>query len=82
MQQNDNANYQLSILVRSAIQKYFANLDGTNANNIYALVIEQVERPLIETVMEHADHNQSKAAEWLGISRNTLRKLLAKYGFI
>jgi Fis family transcriptional regulator len=75
----ETSSAQLGSLVRNAINKYFANLDGMNAANIYSLVIAEIERPLLETVMEHANNNQSKAAKWLGISRNTLRKLLAKY---
>ena len=75
----ETQNAQLSSLVRNAIKKYFANLDGTHANNIYSLVLAEIERPMLETVMQHAGNNQSKAAKWLGLSRNTLRKLLSKY---
>lgn len=70
---------QLSLSVKNAIQKYFATLEGTDPNNIYALMLTQVERPLLETIMQFANKNQCKAADWLGISRNTLRKLLLKY---
>lgn len=66
--------------IKQAIAQYFINLDGAEANNIYALVITQVERPLLSVVMEQAKNNQSKAAKWLGLSRNTLRKLLEKHG--
>jgi Fis family transcriptional regulator len=38
-----------------------------------------VERPLLDVVMQHAEGNQSKAAEWLGINRNTLRRKLADH---
>jgi len=79
MQNAESNSEQLGQLVREAITEYFCNLDGTNARNIYSLVINQIERPLLETVMQHANNNQSKAAQWLGISRNTLRKLIAKY---
>lgn len=65
--------------VKTAVANYFLNLDGEAAYNIYALVLAQVEQPLLEIVMQQANGNQSKAAEWLGLSRNTLRKLLAKY---
>jgi Fis family transcriptional regulator len=41
-----------------------------------------VERPLLEVVMRHADHNQSKAAQWLGLNRNTLRKKLLDHKLI
>ncbi|HSX19705.1 MAG TPA: helix-turn-helix domain-containing protein [Gammaproteobacteria bacterium] len=69
----------LNVAVRHAMQQYFAALDGMQANNLYDLVLAQIEKPLLESVMQHAKQNQSKAASWLGLSRNTLRKLLAKY---
>lgn len=65
--------------VKLAIMQYFAHLDGADASNIYELVLTQVERPLLESVMAQANNNQSKAARWLGLSRNTLRMLLEKY---
>lgn len=68
--------------IQQAISQYFINLEGAQANNIYDLVINQVERPLLATVMQHANNNQSKAAQWLGISRNTLRKLLEKHNLL
>ncbi len=69
----------LQTAIKHAITQYFVHLDGSDANNIYDLVLSQIERPLIEIVMQHANNNQSKAAQWLGLSRNTLRKLLEKY---
>lgn len=79
MQLDESLNNQLGACVRAAIQQYFATLEGTDPSNIYSLVLTEVERPLLETVMHFAKKNQSKAADWLGISRNTLRKLLSKY---
>ena len=35
--------------------------------------------PLLDVVMSHADNNQSRAAEWLGLNRNTLRKKLVEH---
>ena len=40
------------------------------------------ERPRYETVMKHAEGNQSRAAEWLGINRNTLRRKLVEHKLI
>ena len=42
--------------------------------DLHAVVISQVEKPLIELVLDHTRGNQLKAAEILGINRNTLRK--------
>lgn len=66
--------------VRQSLAAYFADLDGTEAQNLYPLVIGEIEKPLLETVMHQARGNQSRAARMLGINRNTLRKKLAKYG--
>ena len=38
------------------------------------MVLREVERPLLEVVMQQTNGNQSRAAEVLGINRNTLRK--------
>ena len=65
--------------VRDALAHYFDQLDGTAPNDLHQLVMQQVEQPLLETVMSHTGGNQSKAASVLGISRSTLRKKLAMY---
>ena len=65
--------------VRDALAYYFDQLDGTAPNDLHQLVIQQVEHPLFEVVMEYTGGNQSKAAMLLGISRSTLRKKLALY---
>ena len=65
--------------VRDALAHYFEQLDGTAPNDLYQLVMQQVEQPLFEVAMQHTGGNQSKAAGLLGISRSTLRKKLALY---
>jgi Fis family transcriptional regulator len=65
--------------VSDAMQRYFKNLDGHGANNLYRLVMNEVEAPLLESVMKHTGGNQSQAASLLGISRSTLRKKLSQY---
>jgi Fis family transcriptional regulator len=40
------------------------------------------ERPLLDVVLRHAEGNQSRAAEWLGINRNTLRRKLLDHKLI
>ncbi|MEJ2611182.1 MAG: DNA-binding transcriptional regulator Fis [Candidatus Thiodiazotropha sp.] len=65
--------------VSNAMQLYFQNLDGHGANNLYRMVMNEVEAPLLESVMKHAGGNQTLAATILGISRSTLRKKLSQY---
>ena len=69
----------LSDLVRDSLENYFDQLNGTAPNELYQLVISQVEQPLFESVMRHTGGNQTRAASLLGISRATLRKKLALY---
>ena len=64
--------------IRSTLESYFKDLRGTEPSEMYDMIISVVEKPMLEVVMQHAEQNQSKVAEWLGINRNTLRrKLLA-----
>jgi len=70
---------ELSACVRKAVQEYFKHLDGEKPGTIYDMVLAFVEKPLIETVLQHAEGNQTHAAELLGINRNTLRKKMQIY---
>ena len=65
--------------VSDAMTLYFQNLNGHGANNLYRLVMNEVEAPLLESVMKHTGGNQTLAASLLGISRSTLRKKLSQY---
>lgn len=69
----------LSICVRNAMRYYLRNLDGYEVNDLHQMVIEEVERPLIETVLNYTKGNQTQAARLLGLSRSTLRKKMAHY---
>jgi Fis family transcriptional regulator len=62
--------------VRSALRYYLKNMDGHQVDGLYRMVLDEVERPLIETVLESANNNQTVAARMLGMSRGTLRKKL------
>ena len=63
--------------VRESLHSYFRDLGGETPDGMYDMLVRVVEKPLLEVVMEEASHNQSRAAEWLGLNRNTLRKKLA-----
>lgn len=65
--------------VKNALRNYFSQLGDHAPTNLYDLVLEEIEIPLLEMVMEHVKHNQCKAAILLGLSRGTLRKKLKIY---
>jgi Fis family transcriptional regulator len=71
---------ELSSTVRKMMKQYFKDLDGEKTCGIYNMVVNCVEKPLLEVVMNHAQGNQTRAAELLGINRNTLRKKLQEHG--
>ncbi len=68
--------------VRNSLEVYFRDLRGTEPDSMHDMLVRAVEKPLLEVVMEHADNNQSKAAQWLGLNRNTLRKKLLEHKLI
>ena len=68
--------------IRAALEQYFEDLRGTEPHAVHEMIISAVEKPMLEVVMRHAEGNQSKAAEWLGINRNTLRRKLRDHRLI
>ena len=68
--------------VRDNLEAYFRDLRGTEPGALYDMVVRAVEKPLLDVVMQHAGQNQSRAAEWLGMNRNTLRKKLVEHQLI
>jgi Fis family transcriptional regulator len=66
----------IAACVRSSMEKYFHDLNGEKVTGVYEMVLHEMEKPLLEIVMKHAKSNQCKAADILGINRNTLRKKL------
>ena len=71
---------ELSTTVRKVMRQYFKDLDGEKASGIYDMVVLAVEKPMLEVVMLQAQGNQTRAAELLGMNRNTLRKKLQQHG--
>lgn len=65
--------------VRNSLEGYFKDLRGTEPHGLHDMMLRIVEKPLLEVVMQQAEHNQSRAAEWLGLNRNTLRKKLVDH---
>lgn len=76
---SDQADNDLAACVHKALDEYFKDLDGQPPHAVYDMVLRCMEKPLLDYVMQRAGGNQSKAAEILGLNRNTLRKKLKQY---
>lgn len=62
--------------VRSIVRNFIADMGDCQPDDLYRFVISEVEKPLLAEVMDHCDENQSRAAQMLGINRQTLRRKL------
>ena len=82
MNAQEVANTNLRESVQQSVEQYFKNLDGAPAGNLYNLVLDELEEPLLKAVLSYTKGNQSKAAIILGLSRGTLRKKMKKYGLL
>lgn len=77
-----NGSATLREQVERVLGEYFTMLDGELPCDLYDVVMHEVEQPLLRSVMEYVGHNQSQAADVLGISRGTLRKKLKAHGIL
>ena len=68
--------------IKDNLEGYFQDLRGAEPHAVYDMVVNAVERPMLEVVMLRAEGNQAKAADWLGINRNTLRRKLLEHKLI
>ena len=68
--------------IRANLETYFRDLDGTDPTGLYDMLVKLVEKPLLDVVMSQSGQNQSRAAEWLGLNRNTLRKKLREHALL
>ncbi len=81
--QGDDSNTEtLRDSVELAMNNYFQNLDGQDVNNVYQMVMSEVEAPMLEVVMRYTRDNQTRASQVLGLNRGTLRKKLKQYGLL
>jgi two-component system nitrogen regulation response regulator GlnG len=74
----DYDNLSLEDIIRHKLEDYFERTKDVDLDDLYSLVIERVERPLIELTLKRTRGNQIRAAQMLGINRNTLRKKLTE----
>jgi Fis family transcriptional regulator, factor for inversion stimulation protein len=68
--------------IRDSLDAYFKDLRGVEPSAMYDMILRVVEKPLLDVVMKQAEGNQSRAAEWLGINRNTLRRKLVEHKLV
>ena len=68
--------------VEIAVGRYFAQLDGQMVTDVYDMVLQEVEAPLLEAVLKYTRNNQTLASSVLGLNRGTLRKKLKRYGLL
>ncbi len=64
----------LESLVYAKLQTFIDEIEDFDIDGLYPMIIERVERPLIQLVLKKTRGNQVKAASILGLNRNTLRK--------
>ena len=77
--QNKEDRKSLKYQVGLALRRYFKELEGNKATNVFEMVIKEVEKPMLEEVMKFCNGNKSQASKILGINRVTLRTKLKQY---
>ncbi len=70
----------LEELLYGRFSAFLRNLGPQATTPLHTLVLERVERPLLQAVLEWTGGNQTRAAEVLGIHRNTLRAKVRALG--
>jgi Fis family transcriptional regulator, factor for inversion stimulation protein len=68
--------------VQHSLEAYFRDLGRAEPHDLYNMMLPAFEKPMLEVVMKQARNNQSQAALWLGLNRNTLRKKLTEHGML
>ena len=81
-QQSNQPSRTLRESVTQAMQTCFHHLDNQNVVDVYQMVMNEVEAPLLEEVMRYTRNNQTKASQMLGLNRGTLRKKLKQYDLL
>jgi len=65
--------------ITDMVNNHFDRLEGDDPVELYKLILEEVEVPLLQSVMQRTGNNQSRTAIILGLSRGTLRTKLKRY---
>lgn len=82
IKEHDSDKTELAACVKSALEKYFSQLDGHTTIDLYDLVINEIEKPMFEAVLDYCAGNQTKAALTLGMNRGTFRKKLKTHDLL
>lgn len=69
----------LQDIVYNLVNRFLIENKGKSIENLYDMILAEVEPPLLQAVMEKRRGNQLQAARILGISRGTIRKKLQRY---
>jgi len=79
----ENHNKQVRSFLEDWLQKtvgeYISHMDGNGQGGLHDLIVGGVEKPLVEMVLKSTGGNQTRAANILGINRNTLRKKIKDF---
>ena len=76
---NQASSEPLCVHVERVVRQYFKMLGDETPTDLYALILRQIEQPLLTVVLEQTRGNQTKCAQILGLNRGTLRKKLKAY---
>ena len=78
----ENKKHPVTEVLEIHLQRYLEDLGDIPPSNVYDMVVTSIEKPMLQLIMQHAQNNQSLAAQYLGLNRNTLRKKLLEHGLI
>jgi len=80
--QENISNVTLRQAVKDTLKNYFNNIGNEQPVDFYSILLEEIERPLLEVLINYTNYNQVRMAQILGISRGTLRKKLKQHGLL
>jgi Fis family transcriptional regulator len=69
----------LKLLIQELSKNYLKDIDPSLTGNLHKLLLAEVEPILIKTTLKYTKYNKTTAARILGITRNTLRKMIQTY---
>lgn len=76
-------NSGLAASVERHLREYFdAHEQGLPSAGLYDRILREIERPLLSVALKECRGNQLRAAELLGLNRNTLRKKIRELGLM